>query len=300
MKLIVFDVGNAACSVVASPSNIGMMIDCGSNSDKDNPVDLYLNQKKWLGIVPYVTAQATSFELGLLHITHPDDDHVRNAKRIKEEMAPYLLMRRRFEEFPDSETINSDYKKYIDNHYRGNNPEKIHWGFEVNKIFQIPMDTIKSDELLSKKVRNNSSILRFIKHKGISVLFAGELEKDGWQWLADNNRDFVSTISSGVDILVAPHHGHKSGFPKALFELSGDVGLVIHSKGSEGNIDGTDVSTQYSSNSLGINYKNLVDNSFYSAKVLTTRSNGNIYIQITSDGYEVWAGKASSNHTKVE
>ncbi len=125
------------------------------------------------------------------------------------------------------------------------------------------------------------------------------METDGWTWLIENNSDFVDTIKGGIDILIAPHHGHKSGFPSALFEITGDVKVVIHSKGSEGNIEGTDVSTQYSENAEGVNYKNLNDKEFYRGKVLTTRSNGNIYIQINRSNFTVWASKASPNCASV-
>lgn len=300
MKLIVYDVGNAACSIIKSPNGYGMMIDCGCNSDKPNPVDSFLFQKDWHGIRPYTTLNGQNYSLGLLHITHPDDDHVRNAKKIKSELPPYLLQKRDFEEFPQTESINEDYKKYIDKKYRGNNPEKIDWGFDIDKTFRIPMDTLLNDETLNKKIKNNSSILRFLKYQEISVLYAGDLEKEAWDWLATHNNDFRDTISrNGVGILIAPHHGHKSGFPSALFDLCGNVNVVIHSKGSEGSIDGTNVSNQYSGWALGVNYINLNDKSYYSGKVLTTRSNGNIYIEIQNQNLNVWTDTASPNHKRL-
>jgi beta-lactamase superfamily II metal-dependent hydrolase len=299
MKLIIFDVGNAACSIVSSPNKYGLMIDCGSNSEKTNPVDIYNNNKEWLETTPFITSMGTEYEIGLLHITHPDDDHVRNAKRIREELTPYLLIKRKYEEFPDSDSINQDYIDYIDKVYRGSNPETIDWGFDVNDFFQIPMETLKSNELLSKKIRNNSSILRYIEYNGTRILFTGDMETEGWDWIIENNKSFVDTIKNGVDIIIAPHHGHESGFPKALFDITGEVKLVIHSKGSEGNIEGTDVSSQYSENAEGINYKNLNDKAFYRGKVLTTRSNGDIYITVNDNSFTVWASKASPNHEKV-
>lgn len=298
MRLIIFDVGNAACSVISSPTNIGMMIDCGSNNDKTNPVDLYKKYKKWLRVTPFVKSDGKQFELGLLHITHPDDDHIRNAKRIKEELEPYLLRKRKYEEFPDGDTINKEYKDYIDKEYRGSNPEIIDWGFDENKIFQIPMEILKADELLSKKLRNNSSIIRFIRKNGFSILYSGDLEKAGWDWLINNDKGFVSTVSKGIDILIAPHHGHKSGFPSALFDTIGNVRCVIHSKGSEGTIEGTDVSSQYSGKADGVIYTSLNDEFQYKGKVLTTRSNGNIYIEFGKESFTIWADKASSNHEK--
>tara|TARA_R110001606_G_C15375903_1_gene649959 strand:- start:1127 stop:2026 length:900 start_codon:yes stop_codon:yes gene_type:complete len=298
MKLIVFDVGNAACSVISSPTKKGMMIDCGSHGDKTNPIDLYNSNKSWLGITPFIKSTGTSYELGLLHITHPDDDHVRNAKRIKEELEPYLLRKREYEEFPDSDSINKDYKDYIDKKYRGTNPETIDWGFDKNEIFQIPMKTLKEDEELSKKLRNNSSIMRFIEKDGFRILYSGDMEKAGWDWLIANNKRFVDTVSGGVDILIAPHHGHKSGFPSALFDLTGNIRCVIHSKGSEANIEGTDVSSQYSDKADGVIYTTIKGEEQYKGKVLTTRSNGSIFIEVNKESFTIWTSKASSNHEK--
>ena len=300
MKLIVFDVGNAACSVISSPRNIGMMIDCGSNSEKTNPVDLYKSNKEWLGITPFEKSDGTKYELGLLHITHPDDDHIRNAKRIKKETEPYLLRNRKYEEFPDGNIINDDYKKYIDKRYSGSNPEKIDWGFDENKTFQIPIDKLQAESSLSNKLRNNSSILRYIKYGNFKILYSGDLESAGWDWLIQNDNSFVKTILKGIDVLIAPHHGHKSGFPSALFEKTGNVKCVIHSKGSEGIIKGTDVSTKYSEHTDGIIFKSLNDKCFYKGKILTTRSNGNIYIKINEDSFSIWTSKAASRHEKLQ
>lgn len=299
MKLIIFDVGNAFCSIISSPNGYGMMIDCGSNGDKDCPVVLVQSNKEWLGLKNFVKSTGESYPLGLLHITHPDDDHVRNAKKIKEQLEPYLLRKREFEEFPDGDKIHNEYKEHIDKRYRGTNPETIDWGFDENKFFQIPMDILKADENLSKKLRNNSSIIRFISHNGIRILYTGDLETPAWEWLVQNDKSFVDTVKNGVDIFIAPHHGHNSGFPQCLFDIVGNVKMIIHSKGSEANIEGTDVSNKYSENADGVTYKNLNDKEFYTGKVLTTRSNGHIYVSVENSSFNVWTSKASCNHDKV-
>jgi beta-lactamase superfamily II metal-dependent hydrolase len=141
--------------------------------------------------------------------------------------------------------------------------------------------------------------LRYIKHNGVKILYSGDLETAGWDWLIKNNESFTSTISEGVDILIAPHHGHNSGFPSALFEKTGNVKCVIHSKGSESTIEGTDVSNQYSQHTDGIAFKNLTNKSMYRGKILTTRSNGNIYIRINKSTFDVWTTKAASRHEKI-
>ena len=108
-------------------------------------------------------------------------------------------------------------------------------------------------------------------------------------------------MKSGVNILIAPHHGHKSGFPKSFFDLTGKVDVIIHSKGSEGNIEGTDVASQYTNYAYGAIYKPLNSENYYKGNVLTTRSNGHIFIEIHNNGNaDFWTQKASSNHTLIK
>jgi competence protein ComEC len=305
MKIIIFDVGNAFCALVCSPEEYGMMIDCGSSTEKANPVDIILNPiiKNWLDMKDYKTKSGESYPLALLHITHPDDDHVRNSAVVCRRLKPYNLQRVYSENFDDADTINNDYIECFDKVYRTASNESINWGFDENKTFCIPIDEVKDTDSLKQKVRNNSSIVRFIKFAGKSILFTGDLEKEGWERLVQN-KDFKETVKDGIDILIAPHHGHKSGFPTALFNLIKKVKVVIMPKDSEANKDGTDVSSQYSNYAEGISYLNLNDKKRYMGNVLTTRSNGNIFISIENENpfpmMHICCEKASSNHKLIQ
>lgn len=304
MKIIVFDVGNASCNYICSPNKYAMMIDCGSSSEKQNPVDFIKNcnnsRDGLFKTKPFVTSEGKSYSLALLHITHPDDDHVRNSERVYKELTPYLLRHTYTEKYDDAASINKDYIKNLDKEYRGNNPEKIDWGFDEDYSFSIPIETVKADPTLRNKVRNNSSIIRYVKYNGIRILFAGDLETAGWEWLAKNDALFRITMKGGLDVLVAPHHGHDSGFPQALFDLTGNVKTIILSKDSEASKEGTDVYTGYSNYADGVTYYNTSDKNMYEGKVLTTRSNGNIYIIVDqSNGLYFATDKASSNHKKL-
>lgn len=54
MRLIICDVGNAACAIITSPSGYAMMVDCGSCDTKTNPVVTFNRYKDWLGAKDYV------------------------------------------------------------------------------------------------------------------------------------------------------------------------------------------------------------------------------------------------------
>lgn len=91
LKIIICDVGNAASAIVKVPAGYSMMIDCGCNQEKNNPVDIFFSNLNWLQSEDYVTHSGVHYKLALLHITHPDDDHVRNAERVRKELTPYLV-----------------------------------------------------------------------------------------------------------------------------------------------------------------------------------------------------------------
>lgn len=304
MKVIICDVGDAACAFVTSNNGHTMMIDCGSNDQKDNPVDIFKLNKQWLGSKDYCSRNGSTYPITLLHITHPDDDHVRNASRVKKELTPYLLRKEPYEEYPDGDKINTDYVEKIDKAYRGTNPETINWSFEYNEICHIPVETCIKDPTLKEKIRNNSSIIRYIKEDGVGILFCGDLEKPGWEYLVANKPSFIKLLKeNGVNILIAPHHGHKSGFPTALFNEIGKVDVVIHSKDTEASKEGTDVSSQYTNEAYG-HFYNVIGNTknYFFGSVLTTRSNGNIFIDSTATktDYVIYAEKASPNHDKYQ
>lgn len=302
MEIIVFDVGNASCNYICSPNKYAMMIDCGSCTEKENPIDV-LNELVGCGDISprnYVTKQGKSYPLALLHITHPDDDHVRNSDRVYKELTPYLLRHTYTENFDDAKSIDNSYKQKLDLAYRGFNHEKIDWGFDVNKDFCISVDTVKSTQGLKDKVRNNNSIIRFIEYKGVRFLFTGDLETAGWDWLIANDKDFVDTVKNGVDVLIAPHHGHESGFPKALFDLIGNVCVIILSKDTEASKEESDVYSNYSAYATGVKYTTR-KNEVYEGKVLTTRSNGGILIEVVNDNqFSIYTDKASSNHKRIK
>lgn len=294
MKLIIFDVEDSACALIVCPNGYSMMIDCGCHTEKICPVDQILSNRDRLGMIDYM-----GYPLTLLHITHPDNDHVNNSEKLTGSFAPYLVSRRKYEHFSIDQDIPEDYKKHIDLKYRGNPIIFDLWGFEENKIFSIPMDIVKTVPELKIKEKNNSSVLKYVKSNGVSVLFGGDLEKAGWDWLVNNDPNFANTMAQGLTILIAPHHGHLSGFPQSLFNLTGSVQVIVHSKGGEGDIEGTNVANQYTDMATGINYLT-PDNQAFSGKVLTTRSNGNIVIDAVDPGrFYVHTEKASPNHESI-
>ncbi|NQU77270.1 hypothetical protein HQ544_01080 [Candidatus Falkowbacteria bacterium] len=290
MKLVIFDVSNSACALAVCPRGNSLMIDCGRHNEKVCPVDtikMMREENGWLSTMEdYKTQEGMTYPLTSLVITHPDADHINNSERVKRELTPYLLSRRYLEDFPDGVIDNNvdsleKYKKEFCDVYRGKNPEEPNWGFEKTP-FLIPMSTLKDESIFeTSKIKNNSSQVFLLNCANkFRILFGGDMEEVGWGWLLDKNHNgFKDKIVNGVDILVASHHGHTSGYSKKLIDTMGAPRLSILSKGAEEG-DGTNISSSYSQNSSGLQVRSLAAEKSELKYTLTTRSNGNIYIDI--------------------
>jgi len=297
MKIIIFDVSNGSCALAVCPNGNSLMYDCGSHEDKICPVQKIKSLRGaglWLShMKDYRTRDGVTYPLTNLVISHPDLDHIKNIEKVHKDLTPYLLCRQYIEDFPSNVVEQDDesfkyYKNNVCANYRGNNPELPDWGFE-RKSFSIPMNTLKNDAAFGEeKMKNNSSIVYLLEYPNTNapfrVLFGGDMETIGWDWLIDKNHDgFKDELSKGVDILIPAHHGHVSGYSQKLIDIMGTPSLSVLSKGSETGGD-TDVDSRYSTISTGLTVRKLSDSTEEIKYTVTTRSNGNIYIHVDTNG----------------
>lgn len=291
MKIAIFDVSNGLCALAVCNNGYSLMLDCGTHRDRRNPIEV-INELKQPGnffdhMVNFSPYKTQSYPLTLLSISHPDEDHIRNVNEICNRFPPALLHRRRLEEYPTQSLSTGDklgsYKKLLCDKYRGHAAKQIQhpqWAFN-RTVYQIPMDEITSHpDFAFGKVTNNSSIVTLLEYRGWKVLFGGDLETVGWEWLVKHNRSFYDAISGGIDVLVAPHHGHKSAFPKALFKVAGSPRLSVLSKGSEFG-DKSDVDSRYSGLTTGMQVNVLSQSKMEFKKAVTSRRNGQTYLDFS-------------------
>ena len=123
---------------------------------------------------------------------------------------------------------------------------------------------------------NNCSYVRLYNHNGTKILLAGDMEKEGMALLLKKNSTFRSEVK-GVNILIAPHHGHRTGFCTELFDAMGQVNVVIASMMS----GDTYVDTRYS-NSQYVRGISFDDNT--TKRLLTTRTHGAITVESHGNG----------------
>jgi beta-lactamase superfamily II metal-dependent hydrolase len=131
---------------------------------------------------------------------------------------------------------------------------------------------------------NNLSLVLFLKYHNQSIIFPGDLEREGWLKLLENT-DFRHDLAK-VNIFVASHHGRFGGYCKEVFDYCQPEIIVFSDKSIDYETQMT--ASLYGQHARGIN--------FFDGKtryVLTTRKNGKITVsqQGPSAGL-IWIEKA--------
>jgi len=287
MRIVIFDVSNGNCGLVVGDNGNSMMIDCGSHLEKPCPVDAILNLKRKDGWLEHMK-DFEKHSLAKLVISHPDMDHIKNSAKVHSHLRPRLISRRKLTEYPTQMLATDDdsFKEYESKFCKAyTSPATIlpDWAFST-KSFQIPFDKLSDDSLFGiSSFKNNSSLVYLLEFGGIRVMFCGDMEKEGWVWLLKNDASFLQEMSKGIDILIASHHGHKSGYSNELMKVMGDPKLTIISKGTETGAL-RKVAPQYSAKSTGLDVKNLSTKSVEKKYSVSTRANGRIYLDFKIDG----------------
>lgn len=121
---------------------------------------------------------------------------------------------------------------------------------------------------------NNASVVTRIDVYGNSILLCGDLEKEAWAAIINDTGDygqFWRPFLSNVDILVAPHHGHRSGYSVELLNLAQPAVVLVSVVTRDPNVD-----TRYSQSPVrGM----IIGGTSYN--YISTRRNGHIKVDIT-------------------
>ncbi|MFJ2995484.1 hypothetical protein [Pandoraea sp. NPDC087047] len=75
---------------------------------------------------------------------------------------------------------------------------------------------------------NNLSLVVFIRYAGVTFLFPGDLEREGWLALLQR-QDFRARLGD-VGVLMASHHGRENGFCREVFDYCWPHAVVISDK----------------------------------------------------------------------
>lgn len=125
---------------------------------------------------------------------------------------------------------------------------------------------------------NNSSIVSRINLSCLSILVCGDMEKSGWSHIFNKSwyaRSKWKSIVKNIDILIAPHHGHSSGYSVDLMRTANPSVVLASVASKNPHVEG-----RYSDHQFVKGW----DIGGETKKLLTTRNDGHIKI-IHRDGW---------------
>lgn len=265
-KIVILNVGGAL-SCYGDFDGKQFIIDLGNKNDF-SPVDDFL--------IPLFENKNTSkisygegigkYRIEQLFLSHLDQDHIADYEKFRKKFHTHYmtcpsdnsqlnnLKNKRFMINRDLIGEISDIKKIVLDDMEKRNPHNQEWPLE--SLFpEISLNFIhpkkcENEDTLKPGYANNISLTLFINIGSKTVLFPGDLLKDGTKYLIQNNPKFRKLLKeNGVDYLIAPHHGLKSSFSQYLFDtIKGNkvrLNIISEKIKKDDSEENRDVDTRY-------------------------------------------------------
>lgn len=256
-------------SILIETSEINIIFDCGIDSETKN------NAFKEL----------CDNTLHYLILTHPHKDHIESLISAYYKKPEQITKNNNIKKSLIDDQINNaktDYDRSIFRKYKEISEEYIHTVPE-SKSYSNPINNgniILKHFIPSKQTSeelNDYSIATYVSYKEHSILLMGDNTSKNIEELMEDE-DFKSKIEN-IDVLLAPHHGRKSGYVPEFVEYLNPTITIISDK-PEDNDESAQNSYQYYSNGMYITKNGKKD----FRQTLTTRNDGDITLTITDNG----------------
>lgn len=283
---IIWKVEHGSAAFVQCPNGRTIMFDAGS-SDDFSP-SRHLKRECRLG------------RLDWLIISHPDRDHISDLPHLHSKLRPRRFTRNQTiparliypsgtqslkEPLLTYRAMTEEYRHPVAEHLR--NPPAANWGGVLVERFTVDPSCLK--ECPDDHLKNNLSLVSVVKYNEYEIVFPGDIEPQGWDALLLHTHITDSVGKGDIRILVAPHHGRKSGirtsegkvYDNFLSLMQPHLVLISDRWGTES----TDPDA-YRPHCIGHQLYSLQDKKFYPADVVTTKTN-NFVMLVHSKGSPV-------------
>lgn len=286
VNMIVWDVQHGNAIYVKTPNNKHLVFDLGIGDYSGNNQAFSPLSTLWY--------KYGVRELNYVMITHPHLDHIDDILNLGS-FSPRVISRPKYLTREDvmknvRDQDRSKFEKYFafnDSYTTSTTGTPDDTSIPANyggvslKYFSTP--SLPKDNL------NNHSIITVMEYSGIKVIIPGDNEYASLDLLMKDS-SFKSTIAN-CDILIAPHHGRESAYHSDFVGYANPRLTII----SDGSICDTSANGKYSGRSRGWSIRKKGYGTSNERKLLTTNSDGEVYISFgssSSPGY--------SNYLSVE
>lgn len=268
-RITVIDVCNAS-KVINEVASFELRGNRNQKAHPTNPIE-YMDKFGYNNIFRFI-------------LTHPDMDHMDGIKALFERSYP-----QNFWDTENNKTIDSDegfgqynkedwdfYQKIRKSnvkHYLAGSKNKFYnqddEGGDGDGLYILaPNQDLIDDANETEHYNDLSYVLLFVNH-GRKIIFAGDSEAKTWDYILDNYEDDVKDI----DVLIAPHHGRKTGGNSTYLDILNPKLTLF------GNADSEDIDYD-SFNKRGL-------------KHYTNNQGGNFVLEVCVYGIDIYATNKS-------
>jgi beta-lactamase superfamily II metal-dependent hydrolase len=263
MRIHIFDVEHGECSAIETPTGHLMLIGAGHNATTN-----------WR---PSVWVKQRNQQPACMVLPNMDRDHLSDLPNFEPYLRPASIVRNhsispewlRAKKLAESGEVHFSVQTAM--HWMGNvfagDPITPNWGMELD-FFCHSIPTFQDT--------NNLSVVTFVRYSGCGIMFPGDLECAGWKAFL-TNPSFVVRLQQ-TNILIASHHGREGGYCADIFGTIGQCKPNIVVISDKAVCHDTQKHNLYDAHCSGITFGNVT------RKVLTTRNDGNITIEVPSVG----------------
>lgn len=268
LEIVFWDVQHGSSTYIKTPNGKNIVVDLGSGS--------YSGSDLKFSPLLHLKNEYKIERLDQVIITHPHKDHIDDILNFYK-LYPKVLYRPHVDKNEIYKNIKDEDKQIFDTYFNideeyicpiepANDPNlpENNGGVEI-KTFLPPSDY---------KNINNGSIVTLVSYAGLKVLIPGDNEPPSWNELLKRD-DFKKAIT-GVNVLLAPHHGRDSGYCAEIFNYFKPWLTII----SDGRFCDTSATDRYNKVTSGwiIHHRNNRPNE--ERKCLTTRNDGVVVVKI--------------------
>ena len=272
--ILIFDVGLGQSIFVYpySHPSYGMLVDCG-NVDGFEPIDFLIKKG-------YITNNI----LSNLTLTNYDQDHFSGVPYLRSKVgihtvsfAPNLTSSeiKNLKEKPHTDALQN--VCYVKDTYI--HPVPAYIPPYIKQTFYLQKEDLENHDT------NNLSQIVFIEHNGSVICISGDLEEKGWETLLEK-QPLIKIWLARANIFIASHHGRDNGYYPDIFSYCKPECIIISDKGIIHDTQ-RNMSSVYGAHVTGAGVF-FNDDPLNRRKVLTTRDDGHIWVQLHPGGNRIY------------
>lgn len=226
-------------------------------------------------------------EIDYLVISHPDKDHLEDLPQFRKTFGdPRVLQRNK--SLPASDMFGQRTRQYqndfadLHNRYTYSVPfDHSPTNPECNGGVRYAVRSLDHGTRVNGAVvvRNNTSVVVMLLYRGVLFVCPGDIEPLGWQELWRHHAPTFRTLIEDAEyrFLVAPHHGRKSGYCKAMMDaVHPHVTFISDVWGA------SETHPAFRSDPLGIQFR-----SGETVRYYTTKRGGRVQVIVSSTEFSI-------------